>query len=93
MSETVKPKGIVTFKPHEKAPSFVKGTMVISLNDFYAFCKDNPNYLTEYKGAKQLRLNMLEGDYGIYFTVDTWKPESTNSEPIDNKPEDDNLPF
>lgn len=93
MSEkkVIYPAGIRTFKPHEKAPDFVKGTLIISLNEFVKFCKDNPELLTEYNGAKQLKCQMLDGKFGISIEVDTWKPEKKEAEDL-NKP-DEKMPF
>lgn len=80
MTTPIKPDGIVTFKPHDKAPSFVKGTVIITLNKFFEFCKSNPDFITEYKGEKQIKCQLLEGDYGIYLAVDTYKKSTDNKE-------------
>ena len=90
------PKGIRTFAPREEAPDFVLGTMIITLNDFITFAKENPDLLTEYEGKKQLKCQMLSGDNGPYLTVDTWKPEgkrkAKKQEPAE-EPQDETLPF
>jgi hypothetical protein len=98
--EKIYPKGLITFKPHENAPDFVKGKLIITLKDLIQFCKDNPSLLKEYKGKKQLPLVMTEGKFGISFEVDTWKPEKKqdvltqqNKEDIDNFNDIDDLPF
>lgn len=93
MSKTVYPKGVMLFKARDNAPDFVKGQIIIGLNDFVAFCKDNPDYLSEYKGNKQLRLNLLDGNDGLYLTVDTWKPNSDTSAPEPSGVDDSGLPF
>jgi hypothetical protein len=98
MSENKKiyPEGIRTFKPHEKAPDFVLGSMIITLNDLIKFCKDNPDLLTEYKGNKQLKCKLLNGKYGVNIEVDTWKPEKRedNTTKVDEFNDvDDLLPF
>ena len=85
--EKVYPKGIMTFPKHEKAPDFVLGSVAITMNDLVKFCKDNEQYLSEYKGEKQLKLNILQGDKGIYFTVDTYKKGQSEGQ------QDDDLPF
>lgn len=82
MSKQIKPDGIITFQPHEKAPDFVKGSMVITLNKLVAFCKNNPDLLTEYKGEKQLKLQILDGKYGLNLVVDTYKKGDKDSEPF-----------
>lgn len=71
------PKGIRVFPPNEKAPDFVKGTMIITLNELVQFCKDNPGYLSEYNGEKQLKLQITErkDGKGLSFSVDTYKKE------------------
>lgn len=80
------PKGIVTFPKNEKAPDFVLGTMVITPNDFMEWIKENKSLLTEYNGKSQIRLQILNGNKGIYLTVDTFKPTGAKT---DNDP----LPF
>lgn len=90
MAEKIYPKGLRTFAPREGAPDFVKGTLIVTLNELVQFCKENENYLSEYNGQKQLKCQMLEGEKGIYFTVDTWKP-TEQKQPA--KETADDLPF
>lgn len=90
-AEKIYPKGIMCFQKHEKAPDFVLGSVVITVNDLVKFCKENPQYLTDYKGEKQLRLQALTGNKGLYFTVDTYKPKETAPQHIPDK--DENSPF
>jgi hypothetical protein len=95
MSEKVYPKGLRTFPPREGAPDFVKGTLIITPRDLVEFIKERPGLLTEYNGAKQLKCNILEGDKGLYFVVDTWKPDP-NQRPEPQPEADGNnepLPF
>lgn len=73
MSNTVYPKGIRFFKPFSSAPDFVKGGIVVTPNELIKFCKENEEYLTEYNGEKQLKLQLLEGKDGLYITVNTYK--------------------
>lgn len=88
MTEKIHPKGIRTFNKHEKAPDFVLGTMVITLNELIAFCKENADLLSEYKGEKQLKLQILKSkDGGLKAVVDTYKSEKS----VANEPND--LPF
>ena len=104
MSETIYPKGIRVFKPNENAPDFVKGTVIITMNELFTFCKENENLLSEYNGNKQLKCQLLDGNNGIYMSVDTWKPDQSNGasnqvsnvaepEPASLTPEQDDLPF
>jgi hypothetical protein len=76
--ETIYPQGIKTFSKRENAPDFVKGSIVISIDDFNAWVIDNKALLTEYNGKKQLRLQILDGNKGLYLTVDTYKKEDSN---------------
>ena len=85
MAEKIYPKGIRVFNKRDNAPSFVLGTVVISMNELIQFAKDNPQYLTEYKEQKQLKLQLLTGDKGPYLVVDTYKK--------DEKGDDTQLPF
>ena len=79
MAETIYPKGVRTFEARESAPEFVLGTMIINPNEFFAWVKENPEYISEYKSkegviSKQLKLNILKSQKGgINFTVDTYK--------------------
>ena len=93
--ETIYPKGLRTFKPHEKSPDFVKGTLIITLNELVKFCKENPELLTEYKEQKQLKCQILDGKDGLYLVVDTWKPEKKddNFNDVEDLNKDDDLPF
>ena len=59
-----------------------------------AFCKENPGLLDDYKGEKQLPLQLLEGDKGLYFKVDTFRPDSNGGSKGSSSLEDDSeLPF
>ena len=91
MTEKVYPKGIRVFAPHEKAPSFIKGTMVITMNELFQFCKDNETLLTEYNGQKQLKLQLQDGRNGLAVVVDTYKKQGSNEKTFTSK--NDDLPF
>ena len=75
--EKVYPKGIRVFDKNPKQPDFVKGTMIITLNELLQFCKENEGLLSEYNGQKQLKCQILEGDKGIYMVVDTFSPDAS----------------
>lgn len=81
MSETIYPKGIMAFSPNSNAPDFVKGNVVITPRELVDWLKEHTEYLTEYKDKKQLKLQLLEGNKGLYFKVDTFKPEQKSSLP------------
>jgi len=72
--EKVFPKGMMAFKPNEKAPDFVKASVMVTPNELISWLKENSDYLTDYKGNKQLKLQLLENDKGLYFVVDTYQP-------------------
>ena len=89
MAETIYPKGWRTFDRRDSAPEFVLGTLIIDPNEFFAFVKENPDFISDYKSkegviSKQLKFNILKAKDGrINFTVDTYKPT----------PKDDSTPF
>ena len=93
MANNVYPKGLVVFEPHSNAPDFVKGVVKINLNELVQFCKDNPDLLTEYNGAKQLPLQLLSGDKGLYFKVDTYRPDSQGGSQGSSSEPTEGLPF
>jgi len=90
-TEKIYPKGVRCFPKHEKQPDFVLGAMVITPNELFAWLKENQHLLTEYKSEKQLKLQILTGEKGIYLTVDTWKPTETAAKP--ERVKQDDLPF
>lgn len=86
MAEKIFPEGVRVFKPRQGAPNFVKGSVVISPNALVAWLKKNPDFLKEYKGEKQLNLDLLEGkDGGLYLSVNTYQKQGANV--------NDDLPF
>ena len=89
MSQTVYAKGVRLFPAHSNAPDFVKGTIIITPRELVGFIKENPELLTDYNGEKQLKLQLLEGDKGLYTKVDTFKPSGGGSQDEDDEP----LPF
>lgn len=105
MSEKIYPKGLRTFKPNDNAPEFVKGKLIITMNELYTFCKENESLLTEYKGQKQLQCDILDGNNGLYLVVNDFKPQPRNetglpeSENVDSHvndappPDESDLPF
>lgn len=79
MSNTIYTQGLRFFDPRENAPEFVKGSVVVNLKEFFDFVasEEIKQHYSEYKGNKQLKLSMLSGEKGTYFTVDTFKPTAT----------------
>lgn len=81
MADKIFPEGIRVFKPRNGAPSFVKGSVVITPNDLVAWLKKNPGYLKEYKDQKQLTLDLLEGkDGGLYMAVNTFTKKEADQD-------------
>lgn len=93
MSEKIYPKGIITFLKNEKQPDFVLGSMVITPNDLFTWLKENESLLTEYNGKKQMKFQVLNGDKGIYFVVDTFKPTVKTETAKEEKNDFQDLPF
>ena len=92
MSEKVFCKGLRTFPKHEKQPEFVLGSLIIEPETLIEFIKgEGKQYLTEYKGKKQLKLQMLKpkDGNGVNFVVDTYKKEEAFQVPD----KDSDLPF
>jgi hypothetical protein len=87
MSNTkIFPKGISFFPPKENAPSWVKGSLIITPRPLIEWLKENESVLVDSeKYGKQLRLQVT--DKGVQ--VDTWKP--TESKP-ERKTAADNIP-
>lgn len=92
MSETkVYPSGIRVFPKHEKAPDFVKASIVINIDDLVSFCQDHPEYLSKYNGEDQLKLQLLDGKKGLYCVVDNYK--RGEAAPATSPEDDQSLPF
>ena len=91
MSEKIYPKGLMCFKPHEKAPDFVLASVIINPNQFFAWMKENASLLKEHeKHGKQLKCQLLSGEKGPYLVVDTFEKSQAQETPGG---EIDDLPF
>jgi hypothetical protein len=78
-NEKIKPEGIFVFPKNAKAPDFVLGTAVISIDKFNEWINNHQGYLSEYKGESQLKLQILKSkEGGVYFQVDTYQANSSN---------------
>jgi len=77
MATIIYPRGFNSFVRNPKAPDFVVGNVVINVRQFQEWVAEHPELLSEYKGEKQLKLNVLRAkdEDKLNFTVDTWKPE------------------
>lgn len=80
MAEKIYAAGIKCFPKRDKAPDFVLGSVVISPDDLNAWCIDNKDLLSEYKGKKQLRLDLLQGKEGPYLSVNTFKKQEQSED-------------
>lgn len=94
-SKTVFPEGLAAFAPNEKQPDFVKASVIVTPRVLTDWLKGNAGLLKDYKGNKQLRLQLLESKKGtLYFAVDTFEPKpQENKEVVLDTSDDDGLPF
>ena len=73
MSEANFPEGIVVFSPREGTPDFVKADLIITVKKFVDWVKENPEVVSEYKGNKQVRLQINESQEGrLYAKVNNY---------------------
>jgi len=87
MAENILAEGLRFFDKNEKAPDFVMGTIVITIDEFKDFINANQQYLTDYNGKKQLKLQQLKSKAGkVYFNVDTFKPSTAPASAPHNSP-------
>jgi hypothetical protein len=74
---------IKTFKPHEKAPEFIKSDVIIDIDEIAKLAKSGEN-ITEYTAKdgtkkRQIKLQLLlskENQY--YFQLNNYKPKTDN---------------
>jgi hypothetical protein len=74
--ETVFADGMKAFKPHDRAPEFVKAELVIDCQQFEDFMKAN-------HVMGEIRITIKEGQKGPYYAalntyyaaLNTWRPE------------------
>ena len=77
MADELLPEGLRFFNKKDTQPDFVVGALVVTMNDLFNFCKQNPDLITDYQGKKQLKLQILKSTKGnLYAKVDTWKPDA-----------------
>lgn len=77
MADKIFVPGFRTFAKREGAPDFVLGTLIITLEDFGTFVNgEGKQYLTDYEGKKQLKLNLTMGkNDNVVIAVDTYKKD------------------
>ena len=80
--EKVYPKGIQVFPKNEKAPEWVHETIIITPELLTEWCNgDGEKHLTEYKGKKQIKLQITVYNGKPSISVDTYKKQVTNQIP------------
>ena len=85
--QKIYPKGISYFQPRENAPTWVKGSIIITPNELFKWLKENESLLTENeKYGKQIKFQVT--DKGLQ--VDTWQP---TQKPKAHPSNDDNEPL
>jgi hypothetical protein len=94
-NERIFPKGLIAFKPKDTAPTWVKASVMITLDDFKAWVNgEGKEHLTDYNGKKQLKLQITETKDGKFsFSVDTFKPTPREGQPTDKDAPAKNEPF
>ena len=87
--DKIYPKGISFFQPRENAPTWVKGSIIITPNELFKWLKENESLLTENeKYGKQIKFQVTEKG----LQVDTWQPtQKPKAQPSNH--EDTSLPF
>ena len=78
MSNTkIYPKGISYFAPRQGAPEFVKGDIILNMDELITWMKSNEQLSTTHeKYGKQFKLQVT--DKGL--SVNTWKPTESKPE-------------
>lgn len=71
--------GVNIFTPHQSAPKFVRGRLIISLDSFFEWCEANPDYIrNSEKYGDQVVFDIKtkkDDEDALYLSVDTYKPE------------------
>ncbi len=91
MADRKYPEGIRVFSPRQGSPDFLRGSILITPNVLFKWLKENENLLTEYEGQKQINLDLLDGNKGLYVAVNTYKKDAKPKDDINN--DSDSLPF
>ena len=78
MSNTkIYPRGISYFAPRQGAPEFVKGDIILNMDELISWMKSNEQLSTTHeKYGKQFKLQVT--DKGL--SVNTWKPTESKHE-------------
>ena len=70
MTDIKFPEGLSIYQPHQNAPDFIKGNLVIT-NDFIAYFNANQK-----QGKMRFTLKLSKGGK-LYAEVDTWEKPTT----------------
>lgn len=80
--------GVRIFDKHPNAPDFVICSLVLTPDDIAEWVSNNPDFVSEYKGKTQVRLQIKRSKDGkVYAEIDSYKKsEKTFTEPKDDLP-------
>ena len=68
--------GLNVYTPNDKAPDWVKASMVINPSKLVKWLQQNDDYLKEGKQGLELRLQIKQSAQGkLYASVDTYEPK------------------
>lgn len=88
MADKIYPKGIVAFQKNDKAPDFVKGTIIITPDELVKWLRgDGKESLVDSKYGKQLKLQLTEYQGKLSLSVDNWKPSEQPKQPKKQDPD------
>lgn len=92
--KAIYPQGVRVFAKRDGAPDFVLCEIVISPRQLVDWLKgEGKDLLTDYKGEKQLKLTVKDGNKGPYAQVNTYTPKAKDGGASGSREEDDSLPF
>ena len=92
MAEKIYPKGIRCFPARQGAPEWVLGSILVTPKELQEWIAANQQYMGEYQGNPQLKLDLLKGKDGPYIAVNTYKAgEKPVTPPVGEV--DPSLPF
>ncbi|MCF3107281.1 hypothetical protein LL912_00680 [Niabella sp. CC-SYL272] len=81
MAEKIFVGGFRGFAKNDKAPDWVIGDALITIDEFKAFINSNQQYLTEYNGKKQLKIQVTRAQNGsLSFTVNTYQKQDQSGQ-------------
>lgn len=75
--------GLIWQDPHEKAPDFIKGQLIIKPEKFIEFMKQHMEYCSP-KGWIKIDLKESQNKT-MYFELNTWKPKPEDFKEVKDK--------